>query len=98
MNTKGHFGAPFYLSGKGKQMTVRSWYYYPIMMPVDSNGNGPCDVKDAIEITFEVWDRLLNTHGTFNNLPDAIDYAMTLNDLFSNAADILSAGGNNEQA
>lgn len=61
-------------------MDVRQWYYYPIEMPVTSNGDGPATVGiDAEKITYEVWDVLLNTHASFDNLPDAINEAMRLN-------------------
>lgn len=69
---------------------VRQWYYYPIEMPVDANGYGPAKIGvDAVEITYEVWDVLLNTHATYNNLPDAINESMRLNSL-------LAARGNKE--
>lgn len=59
---------------------VRQWFYYPIEMPLTEDGQGPATVgKDAARITYEVWDVLLNTHGSFDNLPDAINEAMRLN-------------------
>jgi len=59
---------------------VRKWFYYPIEMPLSADGNGPAKVgTDAVNITYEVWDVLLNTHASFDNLPDAINEAMRLN-------------------
>lgn len=63
-------------------MDVRRWPYYPIEMPVTDDGKGPATVgKDAVKITYEVWDRLYNSHGSFDNLPDAINEAMRLSAL-----------------
>ena len=59
----------------------REWFYFPIEMPLHKNGKGPATVGvDAASITYEVWDRLLNTHASFDNLYDAINEAMRLND------------------
>ena len=59
---------------------VRKWFYYPIEMPVTAEGMGPATVGvDASKITYEVWDVLLNSHGSFDNLPDAINEAIRLN-------------------
>jgi hypothetical protein len=59
---------------------VRTWYYYPIEMPLSADGQGPATVGvDAAKITYEVWDRALTTHASFDNLPDAINEAMRLN-------------------
>jgi len=58
----------------------RLWRYYPIEMPVTYEGNGPATVGiDAVKMSYEVWDWLLNTHASFDNLPDAINEAMHLN-------------------
>lgn len=60
------------------------WPYYPIVMPLDSDGNGPAseDAGEVRKITWEVWSQCLTkTHGPFDNLPDAINVAMRLSDL-----------------
>ena len=58
----------------------RKWDFYPIEMPLTKEGQGPAiPGRDEIaSITYEVWDRLLNTHASFGNLPDAINEAMRL--------------------
>lgn len=59
---------------------VRKWFHFPIEMPVTAAGEGPATVGlDAAKITYEVWDVELNTHASFDNLPDAINEAMRLN-------------------
>ena len=59
---------------------IRRAFYYPIEMPVTADGHGPATVGvDAVKITYEVWDRLLNSHGSHDNLPDAINQAIALN-------------------
>jgi hypothetical protein len=64
---------------------VRRWSYYPIEMPVNSDGQGPATVGvDAVAITYEVWDKLFNTHASFDNLFDAINEAMRLNTIKEN--------------
>lgn len=61
-------------------ISVREWEYYPIEMPVDSEGRGPATMGvDAVRMTYEVWDQLFNVHASFDNLPDAINEAMRLN-------------------
>jgi hypothetical protein len=58
----------------------RDWFYFPIEMPVTSAGWGPATVGlDADKITYCVWDKLFNEHGSFDNLYDAINGAMRLN-------------------
>jgi hypothetical protein len=59
---------------------VRQWFHYPIEMPLSADGQGPATIgADAASITYEVWDVLLNTHASFDNLHDAINEAMRLN-------------------
>jgi len=59
---------------------VRKWFYYPIQMPVNKDGQGPAPIGiDAVKIEYEVWDVLYNTHASFDNLPDAINEAIRLN-------------------
>ena len=59
---------------------IRRAFYYPIEMPVTADDHGPATVGvDAVKITYEVWDRLLNSHGSYDNLPDAINQAIALN-------------------
>jgi len=58
----------------------RKWFHYPMPMPVTAEGRGPATVGvDAVEITYEVWDELICSHASFDNLPDAINEAMRLN-------------------
>ena len=60
-------------------LDVRQWDYYPIEMPVTADGCGPATVGvDAVQITYELWDKLLTSHASFDNLPDAINEAMRL--------------------
>ena len=60
---------------------VRNWYHYPIIMPLNKEGEGPATVGvDAHSVVFEVWDGLHDTHGTFEYLEDAINKAMALNE------------------
>lgn len=72
--------ATYHAQGADHWYDVRKWFYYPIEMPLSADGNGPAKVgTDAVNITYEVWDVLLNTHASFDNLPDAINEAMRLN-------------------
>ena len=56
----------------------RSWPFYPIIMPLNEDGLGPSDFGDTAKNTWEVWDHFCNSHGSFDNLPDAINEAMRL--------------------
>ena len=69
------------LPERGVSTDCRKWFYYPIEMPLTVEGNGPAILgRDSInKITYEVWDRELNSHASFDNLPDAINEAMRLN-------------------
>jgi hypothetical protein len=59
---------------------IRRSFFYPIEMPLSEDGQGPAKVGvDATQITYEVWDQLLNSHGSHENLPDAINQAIALN-------------------
>lgn len=61
-------------------LDVRQWWHYPIEMPLSADGQGPATVGvEAARITYEVWDQLLVSHASFDNLPDAINEAMRLN-------------------
>ncbi len=57
---------------------VRTWPYYPIVMPL-KDGQGPTSDAECDTITWEVWDLFCNSVGTFGNLPDAINDAMRRN-------------------
>ena len=59
---------------------VRNRYYYPILMPLNAEGQGPCSDIECTKITFEVWDQELTSHHSFDNLPDAIDMAEIMNE------------------
>lgn len=56
----------------------RSWPYFPIVMPL-LDGNGPATDEECNKITWEVWDQLCNTYGSFDYLPDAINKAIQMN-------------------
>ena len=56
---------------------VRTWPFFPIIMPL-KNGTGPATYEECDQITYEVWDLLFDTHGSFIYMPDAINKAMEL--------------------
>ena len=59
---------------------VRTWFYFPIYMPLDKNGNGPETRPERVrKETWEVWDACCETYSSFDNLYDAINLAMKLN-------------------
>ena len=60
------------------QADCREWFYYPIEMPLDADGNGPASHKEAVKIVYEVWDRCCDTFGSYEHLSDAINEAMRL--------------------
>jgi len=58
----------------------RQWWNYVVPMPLTADDQGPATVGvDAAKMHYEVWDQDLVTHGSFDFLPDAINYAMALN-------------------
>lgn len=56
----------------------RRWWYYPIVMPL-KDGLGPASDEECDEITWEVWDQVCNSYGSFKCLPDALKMAIELN-------------------
>lgn len=58
--------------------------YYPIVMPLDSEGRGPCPDDEISELTWEVWDQLCMSHGSHRFLQDAIQQCEELNDEYHN--------------
>lgn len=62
-----------------RQPDCRQWWHYPIQMPVNAEGQGPVPIAEATGILYEVWDKNLQSHDSFDNLPDAINDAMRRN-------------------
>ena len=63
----------------------RTWPFFPIVMPT-KDGRGPASDVECDQITWEVWDIVLRSHASFDNMPDAINLAMKMtNDLFAGA-------------
>lgn len=62
----------------------QTWPFYPIVMPL-LNGQGPASDEECDEITWEVWDRFLDTFGSYKTLPEALNVALTLNTKVINA-------------
>lgn len=58
----------------------RTWFYFPIVMPVNKDGQGPCELNEAAKLTWEVWDQELTSYASFDYLPDAINKAIELNE------------------
>lgn len=65
----------------------RNRWYFPIVMPL-KNGIGPASEKDCDEITWEVWDQVCDTYGSFKYLGDAIDKAEELNEQRENTLNV----------
>ena len=58
---------------------VRHRMYFPIIMPINADGQGPVEIDEATEITFEVWDQVYCSHGSHKFLLDAVQQAEDLN-------------------
>jgi len=58
----------------------RNRWYFVIVMPLDKNGYGPSSDKACHKITWEVWDQVCDTFGSYDYLSDAIDRAEELNE------------------
>ena len=59
---------------------VRTWFYYPIYMPLDKDGNGPETRPEKVrKETWEVWDQWISSYGSHDYLADAINQAIKLN-------------------
>jgi len=59
---------------------VRQWWYFPIVIPLDRDGHGPATIGiDAMSVVYQVWDCEFTEHGSFDNMPDAINEAIRLN-------------------
>ncbi len=60
--------------------SIRDEFYFPITMPLDERGHGPASIRDAVRLTWEVWDQELVSHASFDYLYQAIDRANELNE------------------
>ena len=63
------------------QNDVRRWDFYPIVMPLTKDGNGPASAGEINRLTWEVWDRCHQSHASYDNLSDAINDCMSSNAL-----------------
>ena len=61
--------------------TVGQSFYYVMEMPLNENNQGPCPIKDAYKIVYEVWDRNYDTHFDSEFLVDAINECNRLNNI-----------------
>jgi hypothetical protein len=59
---------------------VREQFYFVIVIPVTKDNQGPCDLKEAEKLTWEVWTQELSSVASFDFLPDAIDECNKLNE------------------
>lgn len=60
-------------------MNSLDWFYYPMILPVTEDGDGPAIIgDDAAKLVYEVWDQELTSHGSFDTLYQAINKAMEL--------------------
>lgn len=60
----------------------RNRWYFVITMPIGvKSGHGPVDsTRRRAKLTWEVWNQVCETFGSFDYLPDAIDHAEKLNE------------------
>ena len=58
---------------------VRLRFYFLIPVFLDAKGKGPCKITEAHDIRYEVWDQVLDTHGSHKHLPDAWQQVEELN-------------------
>lgn len=69
-----------YIIDRYDPLNCRTWFFYPIYMPLDKNGNGPETRPGRVrKETWEVWDFSCKTYGSYECLPDAINLALELN-------------------
>jgi hypothetical protein len=64
---------------QSKLSDVRSWLYFPIIMPLREDGTGPASDDEMTSITWEVWDQFCSSYGSFEYQADAINKAIELN-------------------
>ena len=57
---------------------VRKWPYYPIIIPLNEYGEGPVDIREAVKVSWEVWNRVCTNYGTYEYQGDAISKAIEL--------------------
>ena len=60
---------------------MREWYFFPIVMPLNAEGQGPArDGEIVSTITWEVWNQDLESLSSHEFLADAVDEAIRLNE------------------
>lgn len=59
-------------------------FFFPLVMPLDVDGRGPASIEngEARKLTWEVWDHVLNSYGSYDYLWQAIAEAEKMNQLF----------------
>lgn len=57
-----------------------TWPFYPIVMPMTKDGQGPATGADIHTIYFEVWDKFCNAYVVGASQPAAIKAAMMMNE------------------
>lgn len=57
------------------------WYYYPIDIPLNHQGDGPVSYKECTSVSYEVWDQSANLISTHESLLEAAEEASRLNKL-----------------
>lgn len=62
---------------------AREQFYFVIVIPVTVDNHGPCDLKNAAKLTWEVWTQEFDSIASFDYLADAIDKCNELNDAYS---------------
>jgi len=56
----------------------KTWPFFPIIIPT-KEGRGPVSDEECDKIGWEVWDQFCLASQSFNNLPEAISFAMKMN-------------------
>lgn len=61
--------------------------YRIIWIPVNIDGDGPCELHEAKDVIFEVWDHVCETHGSSKILHDMVVLCYELNKRFEEGND-----------
>lgn len=67
------------------QRDCRKRWYFVISVPYNADGQGPVSYSECNVVRYEVWDQCCDTFGSFDYLPDAINYCEDLNEVYSEA-------------
>jgi hypothetical protein len=63
----------------GLPLNMAQWPFYPVDVPLNQDGEGPVSIREAVKISYQVWDAVTFLEvATFDTPREALESAMKL--------------------